>query len=104
MSSPATRQVTYESTTTDGSPEKRTPSHSRWSFGVLNDKTTIEVPGMYTRLHMLSIRTDVDQDATMLTLNTQVLCCFLPRTATNLSVYETFTRERRIRLSRLDSQ
>ncbi|KAF5125064.1 Protein HOL1 [Metarhizium anisopliae] len=54
MSSPATRQVTYESTTTDSSPEKRTPSHSKWSFGVLNDKTTIEVPGMYTRLHMLS--------------------------------------------------
>ncbi|OAA34876.1 Major facilitator superfamily domain, general substrate transporter [Metarhizium rileyi] len=46
MTTPASRQVTYDSAaSTEGSREKRTHTHSKWSFGVLNDKTTIEVPG-----------------------------------------------------------
>lgn len=49
----------------DSNQEKRVSGHSKWSFGVLNDPLTVEVPGkdpaqmflviLLPRLHMLTI-------------------------------------------------
>lgn len=35
--------------------EKQVSGHSKWSFGVLNDKETVEVPGKNAFLYLQSI-------------------------------------------------
>lgn len=53
-------------------------SHPRWSFGILNDRETVEVPGMFHKLNA-NYSIIVSQRTGRLTLSPQALCyCLLP--------------------------